>query len=85
MRRGIATDDEDAEEEPVNSKLDDRLLTLQELADYLGVSASTIYNRRYRGENMPRSIRVGGRVRYRQSDVLDWLEAQADELPRPAA
>lgn len=56
----------------------DRLLSLAELADYLGWSTSTIYNRRYRGADLPRSIRIGGQVRYRLSDVEQWLETNAD-------
>lgn len=63
----------------------DRLMSPKELADYLGVSASTIYNRRYRGEDLPRSISLGGRIRYRESDVLDWLDEHAEDRPAATA
>lgn len=62
----------------------DKLMSIAELADYLGMSKSTIYQRRYRGDSLPSSIKFGqGAVRYRESDVLAWLEEHADT--RPAA
>jgi excisionase family DNA binding protein len=57
----------------------DRLISLRDLAEFLGVSVSTIYNRRYRGEDLPRGYRVGRQVRYRMSDVEAWLDQQADD------
>lgn len=62
----------------------DGLLTVEELAGYLGVSVSTIYNRRYRGDDLPPSYRIGKAVRYRRRDVEAWLEEQADERPDAA-
>ncbi len=61
----------------------DRLLTLPEVADYLGVPEKTIYMWRTRGVG-PRGLRVGRHVRFRREDVESWLELQADS-PRPAA
>ncbi len=63
----------------------DRLLTVAELAEYLGVSRPTVYQWRYRGEG-PRGFRLGrrgGQVRYRESEIIAWLEQQRD--PEPAA
>ena len=48
------------------------LLTVQELADYLGVPVATIYTWRYRGEG-PIGFRVGKHVRYRWTDVEHWI------------
>lgn len=60
-----------------------RLLSLQETAAMLGISVQTLYGWRHRGL-APRGYRLtGGLVRFRESDVLDWLESQADE-PRRA-
>lgn len=63
----------------------DRLLTVAELAEYLGVSPHTIYQWRYRSEGPP-GFRLGkGQVRYRESEVLAWLEAQRDDRPADVA
>jgi excisionase family DNA binding protein len=50
----------------------DRLLTVQELANYLGVPVSTIYAWRYHGQGPP-GFRVGRHLRYRDSDVQRWI------------
>ena len=63
--------------------MSDDLLGLPELADYLGVSHSTIYQWNHKGSG-PRRIRVGRHVRYRRRDVDAWLDAQAID-PEPAA
>lgn len=60
----------------------DPLLTVDEVATYLGVPVGTLY--RWRTHNGgPRGIRVGRYVRYRRADVDAWLDRQAD--PAPAA
>lgn len=61
----------------------ERLLTLQETADYLGVPLTTLYAWRTRGQ-APRGFKVGRHVRVRASDIEAWLEERADE-PAPAA
>ncbi len=50
------------------------LLTARELADLLGFSAGTVVDWTERGE-LP-AFKVGGRLRFRESEVLDWLEAR---------
>ncbi len=60
----------------------DKLLSAQDLADYVGVPLATLYQWRSKGTG-PRGIRVGKHVRFRSRDVEVWLEQQAD--PRPAA
>lgn len=57
-----------------------RLWSLQELADFLGVPRSTCYQWRHHGEG-PRSIKVGRHVRYRPEDVETWLGDHADREP----
>jgi excisionase family DNA binding protein len=53
----------------------DRLLTTQELADYLGVPVSTVYAWRAR-RTAPEAVRVGRYTRYRMSAVSTWLDAR---------
>ena len=56
----------------------DRLLSVRELADYLGVPVTTLYQWRYRREG-PTGFRVGRHIRYRWQDVLDWIEGQLQD------
>jgi excisionase family DNA binding protein len=50
----------------------ERLLTARELAELLGFASGTIVDWSERGQ-IP-SFKVGGRLRFRESEVLDWLE-----------
>jgi excisionase family DNA binding protein len=50
----------------------ERLLTAIELGELLGFSASTIQDWAERGE-VP-AFKLGGRLRFRESEVLAWLE-----------
>lgn len=56
--------------------VDDRASTIgpAEVSDRIGVTPETLSNWRYRGFG-PRYIRVGGRIRYRISDIAEWLDA----------
>ncbi|MGA7271806.1 MAG: helix-turn-helix domain-containing protein [Acidimicrobiia bacterium] len=56
-----------------------RLLTVHELAEYLGVPVTTIYAWRYRREGPP-GFRVGKYVRYRWSDVQEWIQDQLQQV-----
>jgi excisionase family DNA binding protein len=56
----------------------DRLLTVQDLADYLGVPVATIYAWRYRHQGPP-GFRVGRHLRYRRSDLHEWIDHQLRE------
>lgn len=47
----------------------------KDVADYLGVPVSTIYQWRTRGYGPP-GRRVGKYVRYRPEDVETWVEQQ---------
>lgn len=53
----------------------DRLMTVEELSDYLRVPKTTLYGWRYKGTGPP-AIRVGRALRYRESDVERWLQSQ---------
>jgi excisionase family DNA binding protein len=57
-----------------------RLLTIEEVAEYLQVPVKTLYDWRHRGLG-PRGLRVGRHVRYRHADVDAWLETRVDPAP----
>lgn len=54
--------------------MNDRLLTARELGDLLGFSAGTIVDWAEAGK-VP-AFRIGGRLRFRESEVLAWLETK---------
>ena len=56
---------------------DERLMTITDLSDMLGIPIETLYGWRHRGQG-PQGYRIGRHVRYRRSTVEAWLEAQAD-------
>jgi excisionase family DNA binding protein len=60
----------------------ERLVTARELADLLGFSASTVVDWAEAGK-VP-AFKVGGRLRFRQSEVFDWLERQRVNGPGTA-
>jgi len=59
----------------------DRLLTITDLSEMLGVPVDTLYGWRHRGEG-PAGYRIGRHVRYRRAAVEAWLDAQADRRQR---
>jgi excisionase family DNA binding protein len=54
-----------------------RLLTVQEIADYLQVRPSTIYQWTHQGF-IPH-VKLGNRIRFRLSQVDRWLEKKTVE------
>jgi excisionase family DNA binding protein len=52
-----------------------RLMTSQELADFLNVSIRTVEDWRYRGGGPPVQ-HVGGKAHYKPADVDRWLKQQ---------
>jgi len=58
----------------------DRLLTVEELASYLGVPVATLYQWRHRGEGPP-GFRVGRYIRYRRNDVEQWIRDRLEADP----
>ena len=59
----------------------DRLLTITDLSEMLGVPVDTLYGWRHRGEG-PAGYRIGRHVRYRRAAVEAWLDTQADRRQR---
>ncbi len=49
-----------------------KLLSIEDLAEYLGIPKRTLYAWRYRGEG-PIGYRLGGCIRFRPTDVEEWL------------
>lgn len=52
----------------------ERLWTIADVADYLGIPVKTLYQWRSQGQG-PAGKRVGKYVRYRASDVVAWFES----------
>ena len=50
----------------------DRLLTVEELAEYLDVPVATLYAWRYHRQGPP-GFRVGRHSRYRWADIEEWI------------
>lgn len=51
---------------------DDQLLSVEDLAEYLDVPVKTIYSWRHH-KTGPSGIRIGKHLRFRWSDVEQWL------------
>lgn len=51
----------------------DPLWTPRQVADYLGIPVQTLYDWRCKGQG-PRAFKIGKHLRYRESDVLAWLD-----------
>lgn len=52
------------------------LLTTTQAAEILAISPKTLLNWRYERQGPP-YIRLGGVIRYRETDLLAWVDAQA--------
>lgn len=50
----------------------EKLLTVEDLAEYLHVPVATIYAWRYRRQGPP-GFRVGRHLRYRRADIEEWI------------
>lgn len=57
-------------------------LSPEGLADEWDIPVATVYAWRYKGTG-PRAHKIGRHVRYRRSDIDEWLEAHAE--PQTAA
>lgn len=57
------------------------LLDITELAEYLGVPVSTVYDWRARGLG-PRAHRFGKRLKFALSDVQAWMATQREPESR---
>ena len=58
-------------------ELEDRLIGVQEFAAYLEVPVKTLYAWRYRRQGPP-AFRVGRHLRYRWSDVQQWIQQRIE-------
>jgi excisionase family DNA binding protein len=56
------------------------LLSIDELAQYLGVPVTTIYDWRVDGKG-PRAIRVGRHLKFAVSDVKAWIAEHRETAP----
>ena len=52
--------------------IENKLLTVPELSEYLGIAIETLKKYRMRGTG-PKFIKLGRLVRYRLSDVDEWV------------
>ena len=64
--------------------MSDRTLTPQELASeaFLNVKVSTLYSHMSRGDDLPPSFKIGSQTRWRESDVLKWIEQKKTKKAR---
>lgn len=60
-----------------NNRSGETLLTAAELATYLAVPLKTLYAWRYQRKGPP-GFRVGRHLRYRRTDVQQWIKGQID-------
>ena len=58
--------------------INDALLTPDEVAERLGLSPKSLATWRSEGRDLLPSFKVGNRVRYRASDLADFIAAGAD-------
>lgn len=54
----------------------EKLLSVEEVAEFLGVPVNTLYQWRHKGTG-PTAFRVGRFLRYDSRDVREWLSAHA--------
>jgi predicted DNA-binding transcriptional regulator AlpA len=54
----------------------EKLLTVAQVADWLGIKPNTLHQWRCKGVG-PLSIKIGTLTRYQESDVADYLERRA--------
>lgn len=57
----------------------DRLMTLEQVCDFLQITTGTARKQRVEGKFVP-AYRVGKHLRFRCSAVLRWLDEHADEI-----
>jgi predicted DNA-binding transcriptional regulator AlpA len=55
----------------------DRLWNIEQVADYALVTVKTVRRWHKNGAGPPR-VRIGGSIRYRVGDVLDWAKTKTD-------
>lgn len=63
----------------MDSEMEDRLWSVQDVSEYLGVPVQTVYSWRSAGTGPP-GRRLGKRLRYRPQDVRDWVASLPTEV-----
>lgn len=71
------------EEQPKSRGLEP-LLNINELAEYLGVPVSTIYDWRTNGKG-PRAYRFGKRIMFGVTDIHAWMDTMREPSPGAAS
>lgn len=69
----------DLPDRPAEHDEHEPMIGLAEAARQLGVAKGTLYQWRFSKKNL-RSYKIGGAVKYRQSDIDAYIKAQASEL-----
>lgn len=54
------------------------LCNVNDLSAQTRMSVSTIYRKRSTGESLPRAVKIGNAVRWRQADIDTWIEEQLE-------
>lgn len=62
----------------------DPLMSVDELAEYLGVPVRTVYDWRTTGHG-PRGIRIGRHLKYSVPDVVAWMKERREATLRSDA
>ena len=55
----------------------DDIMTVKELADYLKIAEKTAY--RFASEGKVPGFKVGSALRFRKSEIDEWMKRQSDE------
>lgn len=58
-----------------------KLLDATELGEILRISRGSVYRRRSLGEPLPRAVRIGSLIRWREQDVAEFLAANLETDP----
>lgn len=59
-----------------------RLLSIKDLCVLAGISRRTVYRIRAAGQ-LPASVRIGSRMRWRPEDIERWLQTRESASPEP--
>ena len=57
----------------------EKLWTVDELSEFVGVSVATLYHWRSEGKG-PKAIKVGRYLRYAEGDIEEWLDLLGSEV-----
>lgn len=63
---------------------DDPWLTVEEVAERLRIQPATIHTWRYQG-TAPKGTKIGRRVLFRESDVIEWEHRREEAEQRESA